>query len=92
MTKQVFFLSGFSFMNIYNSQDNRGSGRQSCPLYHFDMFHRHLDINWAITAESAVGLELVTWFLSWFLKGLSLLPNIPKGGAGAGGPGQALNF
>ena len=51
----TFFLSGFSLTNIYNSQDNRGSGRLSISFYpfcHLHSLHRHLDISWVIAAES----------------------------------------
>ena len=50
-----FFLSGFSFTNIHNSQDSRGRGRPFflTPLYHFHPLHRYLDISRAITAESS---------------------------------------
>ena len=53
--KSIFFLSGFSFMNIHYSQDSRGRGEgiSLTPLYHFHPHHRHLDINQAITAESS---------------------------------------
>ena len=49
------FLSRFSFMDIHNSQDNRGRGSLSLSLtalYHFHLLHRHVDISQAITAES----------------------------------------
>ena len=50
-----FFLSGFSFTNIHDSQDSRGKGRLYLfiLLYHFYPLHRHLDISRAITAESS---------------------------------------
>ena len=38
-----FFLSGFSFTNIHDSQGSRWRGRIS-PFYHFHLLHRHLDI------------------------------------------------
>ena len=47
-----FFLSGFSFTNIHESQDCRGRGR-GIFYYHFHPLHRHLDISRAITAESS---------------------------------------
>ena len=44
------FLSGFSLMNIHNSQDSRGGEATSLiPFYHFDPLNRRLDISWAIT-------------------------------------------
>ena len=50
---RFFFLSGFSFTNIHESQDCRGRGHlfnSSLPL---PLLHRHLDISRAITAESS---------------------------------------
>ena len=51
----VFFLSGFSFMNIHESQDSKGSGQAVAltPLYQFQPLHRHLDISRVITAKSS---------------------------------------
>ena len=51
----IFFLSEFSFTNIHESQDCRGKGKgiSLTPHYHFQPLHRHLDISWAITAESS---------------------------------------
>ena len=51
----IFFLSGFSFMNIHESQDcsGRGGGVSLTPHYHLHLLHRNLDISWAITAESS---------------------------------------
>ena len=46
-----FFLPGFSFTNIHESQDCRGRGRAF--HYHFHPLHRHLDISRAITAGSS---------------------------------------
>ena len=53
-----FFLSGFSFTHIHNSQDSSevcvwGGGINLTPLYHFQPLHRHLDIRRAMTAESS---------------------------------------
>ena len=51
-----FFLSGFSFTDIHDPQDNRGRGNlslSSTALYHFHLFHRHLDISQEINAESS---------------------------------------
>ena len=50
-----FFLSGFSFTNIHESQDfrGRGGGISLTPHYHFQPLHRHLDISRAVTAESS---------------------------------------
>ena len=49
-----FFLSGFPFMNIHESQNCRegGGGISLTPRYHFHPLHRHLHISWVITAES----------------------------------------
>ena len=48
-----FFLSGFSFTNIHDSQDSRWKGRLLLsPFYHFHPLHRHLDISWVIAAET----------------------------------------
>ena len=51
--KSFFFLSGFSFTNIHDSQDSKGKGEGIClnPLYLLHRLHRHLDISRAITAE-----------------------------------------
>ena len=78
-----FFLSEFSFTNIHDSQDTRGRGGgiYLTPPYHFHPLHRHLDISWAITAESSP-LHITSsrtrtgnvWFLgaicgiAWFFK------------------------
>ena len=48
-----FFLSGFSFTSIHDSQDCRGSGGYLSPLCHFHPLHRHLDISQGIAAESS---------------------------------------
>ena len=56
ITEAIFFLSGFSFIEIDNSRNNRGWGSLSLSLtalYHFHLLHRHLDISQAITAESS---------------------------------------
>ena len=47
----LFFLSGFSFTNIYESQDciGKGEGISLTPHNYFHPFHRHLDISRAIT-------------------------------------------
>ena len=51
--KIFFFLSGFSFTNIYSSQESRGMGEavSLTPLFHFHPLYRHFYINRAITAE-----------------------------------------
>ena len=51
----LFFLSGFSFTTIHNSQDCKGRGRAFLltPHDHFHPLRRHLDISRAITAESS---------------------------------------
>ena len=48
-----FFLSAFSFTNIHDLQDSRGTGKalSLTPLYHFHPVHRHLDVSLEITAE-----------------------------------------
>ena len=60
--ERFFFLSGFSFTHIHNSQDSSevcvwggggGGGYNLTPLYHFQPLHRHLDIRRAMTAESS---------------------------------------
>ena len=49
-----FFLSKFSFTNIYDSQDSKEmGGNPLISLYHSHPLHKHLNISWAITA----GLE-----------------------------------
>ena len=60
-----FFLSGFSFTNIHDSQDSRGMGEGIflTPLYHFHLLHRHLDIGRAITAENTPRLTESFTFL-----------------------------
>ena len=44
-----FFASRFSFTNIYDPEDSRGR-----RALHLHLFHRHLDINLALTAESSL--------------------------------------
>ena len=49
-----FFLSGFSFTKIHESQDCRGRADISLtPFYHFHPLHRHLGISREIAAESS---------------------------------------
>ena len=48
-----FFLSGFSFTNIHDSQDGRGRGRLFLQLLSITSTCRYLDISWVITAESS---------------------------------------
>ena len=48
----LFFLSGFPFTTIHESQDCRGRPRAT-TLYHFHLLYRHLLISQAITAESS---------------------------------------
>ena len=65
-----FFLSGFSFTNIHDSQDSRWKGRLLLsPFYHFHPLHRHLDISWVIAAETPplriAGSRNWTWKL-WY--------------------------
>ena len=50
---QFFFLSGFSFTNIHDSQDGRGRGRLFLQLLSITSTCRYLDISWVITAESS---------------------------------------
>ena len=47
-----FFLSGFPFTTIHESQDYRGRPRVT-TLYHFYLLYRHLLISQTITAESS---------------------------------------
>ena len=51
----IFFLFGFSFTHIHDSQINRrmGKGVYLIPLYHFHPLHRHLDISRMIVAGSS---------------------------------------
>ena len=51
----LLFISGFSFRNIYYSQDSRGIWVTISlhPFCHFHSFYRHLDINRVIAAESS---------------------------------------
>ena len=46
----IFFLFGFSFTHINDSQGNRGMGN---PLYYFHPLHGHLDISRMIAADSS---------------------------------------
>ena len=63
---KLFFLSRFSFTYIHDLQDSRRRGRISLtPLYHFHPLHRHLDISWAITAESSP-LNILSYALEGF--------------------------
>lgn len=50
-----FFLSAFSFKNIYDSQDTREreKGISLTPLYYYHPFHGHLEISRTITGESS---------------------------------------
>ena len=51
-----FFLSKFSFTNIYDSQDSKEmGGNPLISLYHSHPLHKHLDISWAITARLEPG-------------------------------------
>ena len=49
-----FFLSGFSFKNIHNSNEQQGKVKaiSLTHLYHFHPLHRYIDISQAITAQS----------------------------------------
>ena len=54
---EYFYLCGFSFTSIHESQDctgrrARGGGISLTPHYFFHSLHRHLDISWAITVQS----------------------------------------
>ena len=51
--KLSFFLSGFSFTSIHNSQEkkNRMEAISLTPLNHFHPLHKHLDISQVITVE-----------------------------------------
>ena len=54
LTITIFFLSGFSIMNIHDHRTaGEGRGYSLSPLYHFHPLRRHLDISQAITAESS---------------------------------------
>ena len=49
-----FFLSGFSFTNIYDSQDSKRSGRLLFKILSIiSTCFRHLDITWTITEKSS---------------------------------------
>ena len=50
-----FFLSGFSFKNIHDSQNGRRWGRVTplTPFSDFHPLHRHLDIIQLVAAESS---------------------------------------
>ena len=52
--KLVFFLRGFPFTNIHDSQDSRGRAISLTLLYHFHPLHKHLDISRGITADSSL--------------------------------------
>ena len=50
----LFFLSGFSFTNIHDSQVSKRKGRLSLyPFYQFNSPHRHFDISQVNTAEKS---------------------------------------
>ena len=46
-----FYLSFFQEHVRFAGQQEKGEAISLTPLYHFQPLHRHLDINWAITAE-----------------------------------------
>ena len=77
----LFLLSGFSYSNIYNSQDRRWSREAISlyPFYKFDPLHRHLDISLVITAESSplhiAGSRNRTWNLWYTLLRIHCLYN-----------------
>ena len=50
-----FFLLGFPFTNIHDSQDSRERGEAISlnPLCHFHLLHRYFDISWVITADGS---------------------------------------
>lgn len=49
-----FFYMGSVSLETHESQDIWGRGRSFLtPLYHFQPFHKHLGINWAITTEDS---------------------------------------
>ena len=62
-----FFLSGFCFTNIHESQDckGRGKGILLTPHYHFHPLHRQLDNGQAVIAESLASSRTRTGNL-WF--------------------------
>ena len=73
-----FFLSGIFYTNIHESQDcrRRGGGISLTPHYHFHPLHKHLDISWAITAESSPLHIASSWTQTanlWFLSASLLL-------------------
>ena len=51
----IFFSSIWVFFHEHSrfkGQQGKGEAISVIPLYHFHPLHRHLDISWAITAES----------------------------------------
>ena len=59
-----FFLSGFSFTDIQDLQDNRGRGSlsfSSTALCHFHLLHRHSEISKAVTAQSSPTYIASSW-------------------------------
>ena len=51
-----FFFSIFFFFHDHSQftgLQGKGEGISLTPHYHFHSLHRHLDISWAITAESS---------------------------------------
>ena len=52
----LFFFSISVFFHGHSritGQQGKGKGISLTPHYHFHLFHRYLDISWAITAESS---------------------------------------
>ena len=51
----TFFISGFSFWSIHDSQDRQGNGEaiSLTPLYHFHVLHRDFGLSGRMTAESS---------------------------------------
>ena len=54
----VFFIEHSQFQG----QEGKGNAISWTPLYHFHPLYRHLDIGWAITAESSLGVWYRTRF------------------------------
>ena len=56
LQSSLFFFSIWVFSHEHSRftrQQGKGEAISLSPLYHFHPLHRHLDISWAITAESS---------------------------------------
>ena len=64
LQSQVFRIS-FVYLSFLSQirRQGKGEGTSLTPLYHFHPLHRHLDISWAITAESSPLPIEVNWEL-----------------------------